>query len=537
METEEELINFTSDSNSDSLSSVCSMGETEKSIELSKNVNGSPNDTICDSFDDDILTIANSYDDPLELHSTIESLESVEGNEQTGSEKEFDNILSENEVFSSLCDFESEPLQVSCSPISSIDRRTEIVDDDFIRKTEIDKDFIKRTEKVDDDCTMKNEIKNDDYTRKNEIIDNDLTKRFKTCESFDKKEQPNIEISGFFTGNNKQITITTVKQPKFVKGGVGRPARSFLKPEKGHKNTLKEEREKYIETLKKLALRFKKEEYQWLKIQFRWVWIHFNLNDLPLDEEEILKHINIRKSTEYSIIRRIIEGDDVSFRYMILLVIGTGDDYIEGYDGFYSVKIAVDSELQKEIKNKKLQIGTKIKLFGCKLLIESGQSIFDLKKGVFVMSAYYNGFSYASRTRKLGYKKKISFKRSINTIKKEGGPVSCLVGTVKKITEIKYVVQVKDYRNTVDDIEKEFENIMLLIEKYDEKLTEGDIKVRAYVRFILDDGFSECLITSWMYVDKIRVGDKIMFCNIEPVMKSISLHLTTTKMTYVKFLS
>ncbi|KAF9764368.1 Protein BREAST CANCER SUSCEPTIBILITY 2 like protein A [Nosema granulosis] len=586
METEEELCNFTSSSKEDDLAviSSCIINSDIESIV---------------SSDDDIYSFSSSIEekDAVSSFGIFEEISSSfkKAEDYTSSETNTQTILNESEIFSSICDiednkekkdtFDSLDLKVkSVNVVQQFKNYTDknytdknyvdknyndknyvdknyndknyndknyvdknYVDKNYVDKNYVDKNYIDKNyvdKNYIEHCNEKNYVDKTNMIYNNDIEkcyleDNKKVKLSKSPEIDDIEGQNlvNLEVSGFTTGNKKKIKIGVNKQPQFSRSGIGRPVRSFLRPEKGHCSSEFEERDKYKDLFEKVAKHFKDSERKWLKIQFRWVWIHLNLNELPLREEEFLEHIKIRRSTEYSILRRIVEGDDVSYRYMVLLVVDTSTDYIEGYDGFYSVKIALDRELQKEVQSKKLQVGAKIKLFGCSLLLESSLCILDLREDQIVMKACYNGFSYASRTRRLGYKKKISFVRSINSIKREGGTISCVIGNVKRVIETKYIVQVKDYRNTVDDIEKEYENIIFLMEKNNEEVCQEDVKIRRYINFILEEDAAECLITSWMYVDKIKQGEKIMLCGLMPVLRSVGTHLTTTRRSYIKFYS
>lgn len=356
------------------------------------------------------------------------------------------------------------------------------------------------------------------------------------------KNQENTKIESFFkTGKNQKIEITKdiFKQPKFKNCKTNRPMRMYNIPEKGHISTKLDEKDKYFYIFNKIRKHFFKIDLKLLKIQYRWSWLDLFLNKKLNENQEtlnfLIKNINLRMNSEYSILRRILEGDDFSYKYMILLILQINNNIIEVYDGYYSVLIKIDKLLTNYFKQKKLQVGHKIKLFGCKFLLNKNISILDYNFKDCVLKAFYNSFSTCYPSRKIGIRKKISFRKRIADVEKEGGVVSCIKGKVKKVIESKFVVQVKDYRNTVCDLESEFENIKYLMDKTNESIDVEDVKVRKYVRFVLEDESGQCLITSWVFTDEIVKDKTILFCGLMPVVTALGLHLTANRQTYIKF--
>lgn len=342
---------------------------------------------------------------------------------------------------------------------------------------------------------------------------------------------------GFKTGNNKKILVNEnilKRAPKFSSEYKKGPMRSYNCPVKGHVSSEINEKNKYFYFFEKMKNEFPNVDTELLKIFYRWAWINLFLQK-NINYRSLIVSVQNKLKTEYSILRRIIEGDDISYRYMILLVLSVKSNTLEVFDGFFCCKIQVDSIISKLIESKKLVMGFKIKLFGCKLLINHYTSILDLKEDTVALYAYYNSFQFSLSHRKLGYRKKISFLAKIKDLKKEGGIVSCLKGHVKRIVESKYVVQVKGYRNSVENLEKELENIQSLIVKTKEHITNEDVKIKKYIKFILADDSGECLITSWMYIDDLLKDKHIMLCYLKPVNSALGLHLTTTKQTFMKF--
>lgn len=65
------------------------------------------------------------------------------------------------------------------------------------------------------------------------------------------------------------------------------------------------------------------------------------INELFGDHDNLHRHIKGIKNkikSEYSILRRIVGGDEVSYRCMILLVPSTNKNAMEVYEEYFSVK-------------------------------------------------------------------------------------------------------------------------------------------------------------------------------------------------------
>jgi hypothetical protein len=425
-----------------------------------------------------------------------------------------DDISDDNHIFSSVADYEN---------------THEIVNDKNVEETFTE--FVGNINKknINNNSASINTLENEETT-------SSFTKTIKKI----KLEEEIIE-TGFTTGNKKKILVNQNiinRTPKFVPSHIGGPMRSYNCPEKGHISSEIEERNLYKYYFEKVENEFNKTDKKLLLIQYRWVWMDLYINKLIGDSDtstRFIEGIRNRLKSEYSILRRIIEGDDVSYRYMILLVLSVNRNIAEVYDGYFSVRVRLDNMLTRYLQSKNISAGQKIKIFGSKYLLDTNKSILDHNEEDLVMECYYNSFSLSHSNRKLGYRKKISFIKRIKDINKDGGVVSCIKGSVKRIIESKYIVQVKGYRNSVENLEDELDKIQNLIEKTKEEVTNEDVKIRKFVRFILQDESGECLVTSWMYTEQIVKGVEIMLCCVCPVKGSCGLHLTTNKRSFIKF--
>ena len=102
------------------------------------------------------------------------------------------------------------------------------------------------------------------------------------------------------------------------------------------KDSKKREVSNLEKVYEKVIKKFTNDNEKWISIQFKSSWLYFAMGNITFGEnvlvESIDKQIKIRKKREYSVRRRIIEGDDISWRYMILLVIRITEEYNEVFD-------------------------------------------------------------------------------------------------------------------------------------------------------------------------------------------------------------
>ncbi|KAM0675289.1 casein kinase 2 regulatory subunit [Gurleya vavrai] len=302
---------------------------------------------------------------------------------------------------------------------------------------------------------------------------------------------------------------------KIIKTGYlnsRRPMRSYLKPEVGHINK------------------------KWFEIQFKWSWLfHFFKKQINIEEKLLIQNIKNdiakRKKNEFSILKRIVEGDDIPSKYMVLLVIKIDKDRLEVFDGFYSVFVDLDSDLKRLLISQKIRIGSYLRIFGSKKLIEN-KSIFEINSES-VLMLNYNCVKICDK-QKLGYQNKKGFCTFINKIIKTGGLISGLEFEIIKVIEKKILIKVKSYVNTVNEseFEKEVEKIQKLIEMSGEK-DEHKWEIKNVVKMLVKDKFNNESLFTWFGCDIVKIGEKYRVFLVKVGSGNLGLHLVTT---YTSFL-
>ncbi|ELA42678.1 uncharacterized protein VICG_00430 [Vittaforma corneae ATCC 50505] len=289
------------------------------------------------------------------------------------------------------------------------------------------------------------------------------------------------------------------------------------------------------ETFSKVLRHFKKEEHSWIFEQFKWTWLHLYLNNEIGDNESTLEKIIeimiLRQKYEKSILRRIVEFDDVPFRFMVLGLIDYSEECAELFDGFYSLKFRIDKNIYTLLRNSECTLGSKLFVFGSAILLKGATSIFDIQGTP--LRLFYNSVKVCHGDYKLGAAKKISFLNTISAILPDGGVVSGLNARIKQILEFKYLVAVENYKNRVDDLEKEIEKIYEIAGKTGYRVRVEDISVRQYCKLLIEDETGECYLT-WWNPPEVHVGERYKFVFLNTIERACELHLTTTKKTYTE---
>ncbi|KAI5149067.1 hypothetical protein ENBRE01_0677 [Enteropsectra breve] len=310
------------------------------------------------------------------------------------------------------------------------------------------------------------------------------------------------------------------------------PARRYNCPEHGHISKANEYLLYMSEAYEEAKIYFKKMEPGWIFTQFKWAWMHLFVNPLEVvgdKKAQIFQIMKYKRDNENSILRRIVERDDIPSRYLVLGIIDYGPDWIEVYDGFYSLKAEIDVSIYTALKVANATLGSVLHVFGADLLLEDACSIFDVRCAA--LKFHYNGIKITSSLQKFGVSSYISFVRRISDVSMEGGPVSCLIVDVQKIVESKYVVYIDQYRNVVDNLEKELDKIQELIEKSGRIFQQNDLKVKRYTKILARDVSGECLITVWN-PPEIKKDARYRFIYLNPVPKSIGVHLSTSRRSF-----
>lgn len=414
------------------------------------------------------------------------------------------------------------------------------------------------------DIYNKTDLKPENFTNE---FGTKTAKKYKASQANDPNaniEAKKAKIAAYQNPSLSQKSIDANCKPKIVatKPGVqnlrvpgiqksrlsaSRPMRSYLKPEVGHISTM----HNYIQNLKRIYVNLKKnhknkEEFE---NHFKWSWFHFysiNCEEVNVEmyknwntgnielvdmsfynkacnflENEITK----RFDREYSILKRIVEGDDISIKYMILAVIEIKNDVLNVFDGFYSVNVKLDKDLQKMIISQKIRKGTCLRIFGAKLLIQN--TALKNVKDECVLSLNYNCVKICE-VQKLGYQKKKGFYISVKDIIKTGGNVSGLELKIVKIIERKLLVKVGNYKNVVDEnvLEKEIDKIKKLMKEAQQSESfENKLVIKKVAKVLVKDIYdSECLLT-WYGYDEISVNECFGFFMLKVGKDNLGLHL------------
>ncbi|KAI5168601.1 hypothetical protein PAEPH01_0267 [Pancytospora epiphaga] len=363
-------------------------------------------------------------------------------------------------------------------------------------------------------------------------------------------------VTGFVTGKNKKISIDKVNLSK-IDGMfeeeeinhntiVNNPFKTSKITESIISHFPEEDSKpvvvnlftewKMLEIFKVVSLYFKKEERMWIFYQFKWVWLYFYSNPLLVNpqniEDSIIKEMKKRRDNESSVLRAIVEFDDIPCRHMVLGIIRLSEEFMEVYDGYYSVTARIDRITYNMLKGRSCDVGTKLHVFGAEVLLNKATSIFELtKEGLYIQ---YNGARIADDGISLGYSTSIAFCDMISWIRQDGGTVSGIVVSVKQVLESRYMITAAGYKNTVDDPEKEIEKVAIIAERAGKTLDDISLRVRRYVKMIVSDSSGECQLTWWNPLEVISVGDKYKFIYLKPISSFIGVHLSTTNKSYIE---
>ncbi len=290
-----------------------------------------------------------------------------------------------------------------------------------------------------------------------------------------------------------------------------------------------------VSLFEKCCIKFIKMDRRCVKIQFKWTWMHFYLNNLKFtDESEFLNIMKLRLENEESVLRRIVEFDDIPYKYCVLGIISIDEESVNLFDGFYTLNAKIDTNIYNKLRG--CTLGSVISVFGMELLINHPRSILDINKNDIVLKLHFNSIAIGDKGSKLGYiRNKISFKNSIRNILIQGGIVSALILKIEKIIESKFQVIIDNYRNVTDDLEKEKEKVMNLAKIANRTIKHEDVVIMRYTKLLVSDDTGECLLTWWKAPEDIlKVGDVYKFVYLVPRTKSMGLHLTNTRKTYFK---
>lgn len=298
----------------------------------------------------------------------------------------------------------------------------------------------------------------------------------------------------------------------------------------------------YMKNMKDVFLKvrdfFPRVDKMWFFEQFKWSWLSLFFRCM-LEEgvvQRIVDQINMRKKREYSVLRRIVEGDDISSRYMVLLVTQILSDCIEVFDGSYSVLCIPNPELSKKIANHAIRAGQKLRVIGADYLMKEPADFFSVRGPI--LRLFSNSVRQAPATHRLGYQRKCAFLVNLCEVTRHGGPVSGVEVSVREIIENKVFLKCGNYKKMVgtDSVDRELERMSDLARSSNADLKIEEIVVRRYIKMVVCDGSGECILTWWNH-DEARPGHKYRFLLLKVVESALGLHLATTNRTQVKRLA
>ncbi|AFN83289.1 putative integral membrane protein [Encephalitozoon romaleae SJ-2008] len=346
-------------------------------------------------------------------------------------------------------------------------------------------------------------------------------------------------FSGFTTGSRKKIQVRKESMDSAYRTFDGAAKKVDMQTLSRFYDISKDESE-YMgpeRVYEEIKRRLVKEDANRVFAQFTWSWIYFFFGRKKMEFDDLVdrieEQVKVRLENEYSILRRIVEGDEVPWRYMILLVIGIDKERIEVFDGYYSLYALYDEPLRRKIEKKEIRVGLKLKIFGAELGGGEFMSIFDPESAF--LRLHHNGVQVVHSRRRLGYRKRVGFKIRISDIRNDGGPVSCIEGRIAKIIETKYLVKVENYSCTTENLEPELDKIEELAKKAQRIFSSHDIRISMYTRLLVRDSSGECMVTWWNPSSDAKVGQMVRMVYLNPS-RAKELHLNTSRRGYVKLL-
>ncbi|KAM0671499.1 hypothetical protein OCOL_001618 [Ordospora colligata] len=350
-------------------------------------------------------------------------------------------------------------------------------------------------------------------------------------------------FSGFTTGSMKRInvrkgSVNAVLQV-FSEDGCNANEVTMNKIDCGIHEQEEEQCDEYKmkDVYEEIKTRFIKEDENRVFMQFKWSWIYFFMQDKTKDfaalTDAIEEQMRIRLDNEYSVLRRMVEGDEPSWRYMIVIVIRIDEECIEVFDGSYSVYVRCDEVLKQRICSGEIYAGSRLRVFGTELVCEP-KSIFEISGASLMFHS--NGVQVTFLKRKLGFKKKKCFRVRICDVNASGGTISCIQGCVTNVIETKYRVKVENYSNITDDIEPELDKIQELAMKAERVFCSNDLKINAYTKFVVKDESGECIVTWWNPTFGVEEGQVLRMVCLTPSMKRMTKekHFVSTRRTYMR---
>ncbi|EFA00407.2 breast cancer type 2 susceptibility protein homolog [Tribolium castaneum] len=191
----------------------------------------------------------------------------------------------------------------------------------------------------------------------------------------------------------------------------------------------------------------------WVQNHFRWiVWklaCYENFNFDCLTVENIMQQLKYRYDREIDraqrpALRKIYETDDTPQKRMVLCVanifnLGLNKFELELTDGWYSIRTLIDTPLCQQIANGKIQIGTKLVIFGAELLNCDGCHPLEAPDSV-RLKIHCNSTRRALWHAKLGYQKcPDPCLLKLASFYPNGGLIGCIKVYIARVYPLKYL--------------------------------------------------------------------------------------------------
>uniref|UniRef100_A0A336MN35 CSON003306 protein n=1 Tax=Culicoides sonorensis TaxID=179676 RepID=A0A336MN35_CULSO len=149
-----------------------------------------------------------------------------------------------------------------------------------------------------------------------------------------------------------------------------------------------------------------------------------------LTPENVLDQLKYRYDVEIdkvsrSPIRKIIEGDDIPCKRMVLEIVDIRENALVVSDGWYTINTEIDAEIKDKISNGVLSVGRKIITSGAELKnFENPCHPLNMPDNI-RLNIHYNSTRIAPLTAKLGYQRNpLPLLINLNDVKLNGGLVS-----------------------------------------------------------------------------------------------------------------
>lgn len=280
---------------------------------------------------------------------------------------------------------------------------------------------------------------------------------------------------------------------------------------------------------RKVCVMYKRMGKEWTAVQFKWSYLCCR-SSVHL-EDAIAQQMERRRQNEYSILRRIIEGDDVCHRLMCLMVLRIHDGMLEMYDGYYSLLFSTDCAVQQRITAHQLNVSDRVYVFNAERLA-TGQDILAIRGPAFRLHG--NSLIRVPPARPLGYVRNVSFVVPFNSISRTGGLVPAIDFAVTRVMDDRVLIHCQGLRKMVDmaHLEDELAAMQQLASKHN---VHDEFECRRCCRLAVQDMHTstEGMFTWWNVSEHVRVGDQYRAIGLRLMDGTTGLHFCTLNRSYV----